>query len=437
MSKEKPHLNLVITGHVDHGKSTLMGHVLYLAGVIDDRTIRSLESEAEKLKDPSFKFAFVLDRLKEERERGLTIDLAFYKFDTKKYYFTIIDCPGHRDFVKNMITGTSQADAAILTVSAKKGEFEAGIGKGGQTVEHAVLGATLGVSQFLVAVNKMDDMTVNWSKDRYEEVKSNVDRIFKLIERELQTKLIVTYVPVSAWTGDNLMERSSNMPWYDGPVFFEALDVFVVPEKPIDKPLRIPVQDVYSITGVGTVPVGRVETGVLNEGDVVVFMPSNKQGEIKTLEMHHTRITKAEPGDNIGFNVKGLGKKDLRRGDVAGPLDSPPTVVKEFTGRIFVIYHPTAIAAGYTPVVHAHTAQVACTISELQSKIDRRTGQTIEANPSHLKSGDGAMIKLIPTRAMVIEKFSDFPPLGRFAVRDMGMTIAVGIVEDVAPKKMS
>ncbi len=437
MSKEKPHLNLVITGHVDHGKSTLMGHVLYLAGVIDDRTIRSLESEAEKLKDPSFKFAFVLDRLKEERERGLTIDLAFYKFDTKKYYFTIIDCPGHRDFVKNMITGTSQADAAILTVSAKKGEFEAGIGKGGQTIEHAVLGATLGVSQFLVAINKMDDMTVNWSKDRYEEVKSNVDRIFKLIERELQTKLIVTYVPVSAWTGDNLMERSSNMPWYDGPVFFEALDVFVVPEKPVDKPLRIPVQDVYSITGVGTVPVGRVETGVLNEGDVVIFMPSNKQGEIKTLEMHHTRIPKAEPGDNIGFNVKGLGKKDLRRGDVAGPLDSPPTVVKEFTGRIFVIYHPTAIAAGYTPVVHAHTAQVACTISELKSKIDRRSGQTIETNPSHLKSGDGAIVKLIPTRAMVIEKFSDFPPLGRFAVRDMGMTIAVGIVEDVAPKKMS
>ncbi|MFX0162623.1 MAG: translation elongation factor EF-1 subunit alpha [Candidatus Hodarchaeota archaeon] len=437
MSKEKPHLNLVIIGHIDHGKSTLMGHVLYLAGVIDERTVRALEAEAQKLKDPSFKFAFVLDKLKEERERGITIDIAFYKFDTKKYYFTIIDCPGHRDFVKNMITGTSQADAAILTVSAKKGEFEAGIGKGGQTIEHAVLAATLGVTQFVVAVNKMDDMTVNWSQERFEEVKSNVERIFKLIERELNTKLLITYVPVSAWTGDNLMEASPNMPWYDGPIFFDALDVFQVSEKPIDKPLRIPVQDVYTITGVGTVPVGRVETGVLKEGDNVIFMPANKKGEVKTLEMHHTRIPKAEPGDNIGFNVKGIGKKDLHRGDVAGSLDSPPTVVKEFTGRIFVIYHPTAIAAGYTPVVHAHTAQVACTMTELKSKIDRRTGQTIESTPSHLKSGDGAIVQLIPTRPMVIEKFSDFPPLGRFAVRDMGMTIAVGIVEDLVPKETS
>jgi len=432
MSKpEKPHLNLIVIGHVDHGKSTTMGHLLYLTGTIDDRTIREFEEEAKRLGKETFKFAWVLDNLKEERERGLTIDLRFLKFETKKYFFTIIDAPGHRDFVKNMITGASQADAAILVVSAKRGEFEAGIGPGGQTREHAFLAYTLGVNQLAVAINKMDDASVNWSQERYEEVKNEIARMLKMVGYKVEK---IPFVPVSGWTGDNLVEKSDKMPWYDGPTLIEALDTFELPPKPIDKPLRIPIQDVYTITGVGTVPVGRVETGVLKEGDEVVFMPPNVKGEVKSIETHHTRISKAEPGDNIGFNVRGVAKKDIRRGDVCGHVNNPPTVAKEFIGQIIVIYHPTAIAAGYTPVMHFHTGQMAVQFVELIKKFDPRTGQTVEEKPSFLKTGDGALVRFRPLRPIAIETYSDFPEIGRFAIRDMGTTIAAGVVREITEK---
>jgi elongation factor 1-alpha len=428
---EKPHLNLVIMGHVDHGKSTTMGHLLYLAGAIDDRTIKQYEEEARKLGKETFKFAWILDSLKEERERGLTIDLRFLKFETKKYFFTIIDAPGHRDFVKNMITGASQADAAILFVSAKRGEFEAGIGPGGQTREHAFLAYTLGVNQLAVAVNKMDDPSVNWGKERYEEIKNEISRMLKMVGYKVEK---IPFVPTSGWTGDNLVTKSDKMPWYDGPPLIEALDVFELPPKPIEKPLRLPVQDVYTITGVGTVPVGRVETGVLKEGDQVIFMPPGVKGEVKSIETHHARISKAEPGDNVGFNVRGVSKKDIRRGDVCGHVDNPPTVAKEFIGQIVVIYHPTAIAAGYTPVLHYHTGQVACRFTELLKKIDLRSGQVVEEKPSFLKTGDGALVRMEPLRPIAIETYSDFPELGRFAVRDMGTTIAAGVVKEITKK---
>ncbi len=429
---EKPHLNLVIIGHVDHGKSTLMGHLLYLAGAIDERTLKKYEEEAKKIGKESFKYAWVLDKLKEERERGLTIDLAFWKFETGKYYFTIIDAPGHRDFIKNMITGASQADAAILVVSAKKGEFEAGIGPGGQTREHAYLAFTLGVNQIVVAINKMDDPSVNWSQERYQEIRNEVSQLLKEIGYKIDK---IHFVPVSAWTGDNLTKKSERMPWYDGPTLMEALDTFEIPPKPIDKPLRIPIQDVYSITGVGTVPVGRVETGVLKVGDTVVFEPAGVKGEVKSIEMHHEPLQQAVPGDNIGFNVKGVSKKDIRRGDVAGHPDKPPTVVKEFIGQIIVIWHPTSIAPGYTPVLHAHTAHIATRFAELLTKIDRRTGQIVEEKPAYLKRGDAALVKFVPTRPFVIEKYAELPQLGRFAIRDMGKTVAVGIVKEVVPAK--
>ncbi|MEM3597070.1 MAG: translation elongation factor EF-1 subunit alpha [Candidatus Bathyarchaeia archaeon] len=428
---EKPHLNLVIMGHVDHGKSTTTGHLLYLAGVVDDRTVKQYEEEARKLGKETFKFAWILDNLKEERERGLTIDLRFLKFETKKYYFTVIDAPGHRDFVKNMITGASQADGAILFVSAKRGEFEAGIGPGGQTREHAFLAFTLGVRQLVVAVNKMDDASVNWSEERYNEIKNEVSRMLRMVGYKVEK---IPFVPTSGWTGDNLVKQSDKMPWYKGPTLLEALDTFEVPPKPLDKPLRIPVQDVYSITGVGTVPVGRVETGVLKEGDVVIFMPANKQGEVKSIEMHHQRIPRAEPGDNIGFNVRGIAKTDLRRGDVCGHVSNPPTVAKEFIGQIIVIYHPTAIAAGYTPVLHYHTGQVACRFTELIRKIDPRSGQVVEEKPSFLKTGDAALVRMEPLHPIAIETYTDFPELGRFAVRDMGTTIAAGVVKEITKK---
>jgi elongation factor 1-alpha len=330
-----------------------------------------------------------------------------------------------------MITGASQADGAMLFVSAKRGEFEAGIGPGGQTREHAFLAFTLGVNQLVVAVNKMDDPTVNWSQERYNEIKNEVSRMLKMVGYKVEK---IPFVPTSGWTGDNLVKPSDKMPWYKGPTLIEALDTFEVPPKPLDKPLRIPVQDVYSITGVGTVPVGRVETGVLKEGDMVIFMPANKQGEVKSIEMHHTRIPRAEPGDNIGFNVRGIAKTDIRRGDVCGHVNNPPTVAREFIGQIIIIYHPTAIAAGYTPVLHYHTGQMACRFTELIRKIDPRTGQVVEEKPSFLKTGDAALVRMEPLRPIAIETYSEFSELGRFAVRDMGTTIAAGIVKEITKK---
>lgn len=432
MSKpERPHLNLIIIGHVDHGKSTTTGHMLYLAGAVDDRTIKAFEEEARKLGKETFKFAWVLDNLKEERERGLTIDLRFLKFETKKYYFTVIDAPGHRDFVKNMITGASQGDGAILFVSAKRGEFEAGIGPGGQTREHAFLAFTLGVNQMVVAVNKMDDATVNWGEERYNEVKNEVSRMLKMVGFKVEK---IPFVPTSGWTGDNLVKLSDKMPWYKGPTLIDALDTFELPPKPTDKPLRLPVQDVYSITGVGTVPVGRVETGVLKEGDEVIFMPANKKVEVKSIEMHHTKIPRAEPGDNVGFNVRGIARTDVHRGDVCGHATNPPTVAREFIGQIIVIYHPTAIAAGYTPVLHYHTGQVACRFTELIKKIDPRSGQVVEEKPTFLKTGDSAIVKLEPLHPIAVEAYTEFPELGRFAVRDMGTTVAAGVVKEITKK---
>jgi elongation factor 1-alpha len=404
---------------------------LYLAGAVDERTVKQFEDEAKKMGKESFKFAWVLDNLKEERERGVTIDLRFLKFETKKHYFTVIDAPGHRDFVKNMITGASQADAAVLFCSAKKGEFEAGIGAGGQTREHAFLAFTLGIRQVVVAVNKMDDISVNWSKDRYEEIKNEVSRMLRMVGFKIEK---VNFIPVSGWTGDNLITKSDKMPWYTGPNLIEALDLLEIPAKPTGKPVRIPIQDVYSITGIGTVPVGRVETGVIKPGMNLIFMPSNKTAEVKSLEMHHSQIPVAEPGDNIGMNVRGVSKIDNHRGDVAGPVDNPPTVAKEFVGQIIVIYHPTAIAAGYTPVLHYHTGQIACKFTELLKKIDPRTGQVVEEKPTFLKTGDAALVRMEPLQPIAVETFSDFEELGRFAVRDMGTTVAAGIIKEITKK---
>ncbi|MCW4038281.1 MAG: translation elongation factor EF-1 subunit alpha [Candidatus Bathyarchaeota archaeon] len=431
MSSAKPHLNVVVMGHVDHGKSTTVGHLFYLTKAIDERTIARYEQESKTLGKSTFKFAWVLDKFKEERERGLTIDLSFWKFETPKYFFTVIDAPGHRDFIKNMITGTSQADGAILFISAKTGEYESGIGPGGQTREHAFLAKTLGVNQLVVAINKMDDATVNWSQERYEDVRNGAADLLKITGYRVEN---ISFVPTSGWTGDNLAEKSKNMPWYKGPTLVQALDNFTVPAKPVDKPLRLPIQDVYTITGVGTVPVGRVETGVMKVGEQIVIMPSGITGEVRSIETHHTMIPEAGPGDNIGFSVKGISRADARRGDVIGSVSDPPSVVKEFIGQIIIIHHPTAIATGYTPVIHAHTVTMAATFAELIQKIDPRTGQVVEEKPDFLKTGDGALVRFRPLRPIAIEAYTSFPPLGRFAIRDMGTTVAAGVVREITEK---
>jgi elongation factor 1-alpha len=381
-----------------------------------------LKDKAKELKKETWEFAYVMDSLKEERERGLTIDIMHSPFHTKKYYYTIIDCPGHRDFVKNMITGTSQADAAIFVVSAKPGE-----GVQEQTKEHAFLMKVMGVNQLVVAVNKID--TANYDQKRYEEVTSEAKKLLTSIGFKADE---IPFVPVSGLKGDNVFKKSENTPWYKGQTLVEALDATIKPPKqPTDRPLRIPIQDVYTITGVGTVPVGRVETGILKKGDKLIFEPSGAQGEVKDIEMFHKKQPEAKPGDNIGFNVRGVGKGEVKRGDVAGHPKNPPTVIKEFTAQIIVLQHPTVITAGYTPVFHLGTASVACKVEEIIAKVDPKTGQALKEKPDFIKTGDAARIKVIPSKPMVAEKQADFPQLARFAIRDMGTTVAAGIVLDI------
>ncbi len=418
----KPHINLMTAGHVDSGKSTLLGRLLYDSGAIREEEMRKLKEVAKELKKETWEFAYAVDTTKEERARGLTIDLMHRPFETKKWFFTVIDAPGHRDFVKNMITGASQADAAIFVVSAKPGE-----GVQEQTKEHAWLLKVLGVNQIVLVLNKMD--AANYDEKRFNEVKDEVVKLFKGIGYKVDE---IPMIPISAFVGDNVVKKSDKMPWYKGPTLIESLDQHIKePSKPTDKPLRVPIQDVYTITGVGTVPVGRVETGVMKVGDTLTFMPTGVQGEVKTIEVHHQQIPQAIPGDNVGFNVRGISKNDVRRGDVAGLPSNPPTVAKEFTAQIIVLQHPTVITAGYTPVFHCHTASVACRIEEIIAKIDPKTGQVTKEKPDFIKTGDAARIRVIPSKPFVVEKQADFPELARFAIRDMGTTVAAGVCLDV------
>ncbi|XP_020377595.1 elongation factor 1-alpha 1-like [Rhincodon typus] len=445
MGKEKTHINIVVIGHVDSGKSTTTGHLIYKCGGIDKRTIEKFEKEAAEMGKGSFKYAWVLDKLKAERERGITIDIALWKFETSKYYITIIDAPGHRDFIKNMITGTSQADCAVLIVAAGVGEFEAGISKNGQTREHALLAYTLGVKQLIIGINKMDSTEPPYSEDRYKEIVKEVSTYIKKIGYNPDS---VPFVPISGWHGDNMLEVSGKMSWFKGwkieknketktgSTLLEALDCIQPPERPTAKPLRLPLQDVYKIGGIGTVPVGRVETGILKPGMVVQFAPANIITEVKSVEMHHEALSEAGPGDNVGFNIKNVAVKDIRRGNVAGDSkNDPPLEAASFVAQVIILNHPGQISAGYAPVLDCHTAHVACKFSELKEKIDRRSGKKLEDGPKFVKSGDAAIVDMTPTKPMCVESFSAYPPLGRFAVRDMRQTVAVGVIKSVTKKE--
>eukprot|EP00347_Sterkiella_histriomuscorum_P024069 403332410 len=434
MPKEKNHLNLVVIGHVDSGKSTSTGHLIFKCGGIDKRTIEKFEKEAAEMGKGSFKYAWVLDKLKAERERGITIDIALWKFETDKSVFTIIDAPGHRDFIKNMITGTSQADAAILIIASGQGEFEAGISKEGQTREHALLAFTMGVKQMIVAINKMDDKSVNWSEERFNEIKKEMSDYLKKIGYNPDK---IPFIPISGWFGDNMIESSDNMKWYKGNTLIQALDALDQPKRPKDKPLRLPLQDVYKIGGIGTVPVGRVETGLLKPGMVLTFAPMTIVTECKSVEMHHESLVEAEPGDNVGFNVY-LSVKDLRRGFVASDTKNDPAKdTASFLAQVIVLNHPGQIQKGYAPVLDCHTAHIACKFDEIESKVDRRSGKVLEEEPKYIKSGDAAMVRMVPQKPMCVEAFQQYPPLGRFAVRDMKQTVAVGVIKEVAKKEQT
>ena len=405
--RSKPHRNIVFIGHVDHGKSTTVGRLLLDSGHIEGHVIEKNEKLAAEAGKAGFGLAYVMDGLKEERERGITIDVAH-----KEFY-----APGHRDFVKNMITGASQADTAVLLCAANDGV-------NAQTKEHAFLAKVLGVKGLIVHVNKMDISGVDWAEEKYNKACGEVSQLLKMAGFKPDD---VPMIPASSLNGDNVYEKSDKCSWYNGPTLFEAINATPMPNKPSDKPLRLPIQDVYKISGIGTVPVGKIETGVLNVGKNVIFNPSQKSGEVKSIEMHHTMVDKAEPGDNVGFNVRGLASTDIRRGDVAGYADSEPTFVRHdetFVGQIQLMDIPKAVSVGYTPVFHAHTAQVAVKFMDLLEKTNKN-GK--EANPSFLKTGDACLIRFQPTKPMAIEQMDKFPELSRFAIRDMGKTVAAGV----------
>lgn len=429
MAKDKEHINIVFIGHVDHGKSTTVGRLLFDSGNIEEQVMRKLKDKAEQLGKGGFEFAFVMDNLKEEQERGVTIDLAHKKFDTDKYYFTIIDAPGHRDFIKNMITGASQADAAVLVVAANDGV-------NAQTKEHAYLSKVLGVGQMIVAINKMDISGVDYSEDRFNKVKEEVTTLLKSVGFNTEK---VQFVAEAALPGDNIVKKSEKMTWYKGATLLEALDNLELPEKPVDLPLRLPIQDVYNITGIGVVPVGKVETGVMKVGDKVIAVPGREgkgvTGELKSMEMHHEQLQQARPGDNIGFNVRGFGKKDIARGDVIGHTDNPPTVCSEFTAQIIILNHPSVMTVGYTPVFHIHTDQKACRITAIEKKMNPMTGEVLEENPDFVKNGDAAIIRVKPVQPVVIEKKADNPHMANFAIRDSGATVAAGMCTDIVKKE--
>merc|ERR1711902_354301 len=335
------------------------------------------------------------------RERGITIDIALWKFETPKYYVTIIDAPGHRDFIKNMITGTSQADCGVLIIASGTGEFEAEISK----------------------------------------------KVSNFIKKVGYNPAAVPFVPISGWHGDNMLEQSKNMTWYkgwaierkegkaSGTTLLDALDAIIPPTRPTDKPLRLPLQDVYKIGGIGTVPVGRVETGIIKPGIVVTFAPVGLTTEVKSVEMHHESLPEAVPGVKAGFNVKNVSVKDIKRGYVASDSKNKPAAgVSDFTAQVIVLNHPGQVSNGYSPVLDCHTAHIACKFAEIMEKVDRRTGKSTENNPKFIKSGDAAIVLLTPSKPMCVEAFTDYPPLGRFAVRDMRQTVAVGVIKATTPK---
>ncbi|CAF1236998.1 unnamed protein product [Adineta steineri] len=429
MNEEKPHISIIIIGRVDSGKSILTERLLYECGNNDEQKER-----------PAFQSNNWMKSLRTSWNRDILVDASLQKCETIKYRVTLIDTPGHRDFVKNFINKISQVDSAILVVAATYGEFESGIRKGGQTREHILLAYTFGITQLIVAVNKMDTIESTDSERRFNEIKTEVSNFVKRLGYEPQR---IIFVPISSWNGDNISEVSNKMSWFEnwtiqrkenhhaGKTLVDAINAIIPSMRLINKPLRIPLQAVYKMNGVGTVAIGRVETGVLKTNMIVSFAPSTTMTEVKSIEMYHKTLKEALPGDIVGFNLKGISTHELRHGFVCSdPENNPALVASSFIAQIIVIDHPNEIKQGYTPIFHCHTAHIPCQFAELIEKYDRRTGSTIEKTPKSIKAGDTAFVKIIPMKPICVEKFVDYPSLGRFAIRDIKLTIAIGIIKD-------
>jgi len=460
-NSEKEHLSIVICGHVDSGKSTTTGRLIFELGGIPERELEKLKQEAERLGKSSFAFAFYMDRQKEERERGVTIACTTKEFFTDKWHYTIIDAPGHRDFIKNMITGASQADVAMIMVPCD-GNFTTAIAKGnhkageiqGQTRQHSRLINLLGVKQIVCGCNKMDCDTAGYKQARYEEVSNEMkSMLVKVGWKKDMVEKQVPFMPISGWMGDNLLKPEDsqgklNMPWWQGievecsgekimvKVLYDFLDkVCRVPERPTSAPMRMPISGIYKIKGVGDVLAGRVEQGLVKPGEEVVFLPTHTAsnpcvGKVFTVEMHHQRAEQAKPGDNVGLNIKGLDKQNMpRSGDVmVYKKDTTLGQTKEFDAQIQVLDIPNEIKVGYSPIGFVRCGRSACRIAKLKWKMGKETGGKKMEDPHSLKSNEMAQCSFQPQQPLVCDSFKNCEGLSRVAFMDGNGCVMLGKV---------
>lgn len=463
MAEGKEHLSIVICGHVDSGKSTTTGRLLFELGGIPERELEKLKEEAAALGKQSFAFAFYMDRQKEERERGVTIACTTKEFFTDKWHYTIIDAPGHRDFIKNMISGAAQADVCLLMVPAD-GNFTTAIQKGdhkageiqGQTRQHARLINLLGVRQLIIGVNKMDSDTAGYKQERYNEIRDEMKHMLARVGWKPDfIEKSVPIVPISGWMGDNLIKKSDKMPWWTGmdvvtldnrtvkvEKLLDALnDMAVVPERKTDAPLRVPISGAYKIKGVGDVLAGRVEQGIVKPGDEVIFLPTHTTanpcvGKVFTVEMHHKRVDKAGPGDNVGMNIKGLDKGNMpRTGDVM-ILKSDATLkpCKDFTAQIQTLDIPGEVKAGYSPIGFVRCGRSACKITKINWKVGKETGGKKLEAPHALKANEMAEVVFEPCQPLVVDHFKACEGLSRIAFLDGNTAVMLGKVTAVTHK---
>lgn len=449
----KEHLSVVVCGHVDAGKSTTTGHLIFKLGGISTRDMEKLQTEADAQGKSSFAFAYYMDKDKTERERGVTINCTTKEFYTDSYHYTIVDAPGHRDYVKNMITGAGCADVALLLVPAESGGFETAIARGdhatgvvqGQTRQHARLLGLLGIEKLIVGVNKMD--SCDWSEQRYNEIKEEMTKM--IMQAGFKPKQ-VAFIPYSGFRGENLVDRTDKMPWYkgwkvnisknevvEGHTIYEALEKIARPPKRFpDKPLRIPINGVYKIKGVGDVITGRIEQGTLNAGDVVRVAPRGIDNlKIFSIEMHHKTWPSAKPGDNIGMNIKGLDKTKMPKvGDVISLQGDVLTPVESFVAQIVVQEHPGQLKPGFSPCVHIRTGKSACKMNNIVWKMGKKTGNEKQESPAFLEQGDNAEVEFIPQQPIYLESFESCEGLGRVAVMDSNQLVMLGKVMSVKYK---
>ncbi|KAL1770255.1 HBS1 isoform X1 [Sigmodon hispidus] len=422
-------LNLVVIGHVDAGKSTLMGHMLYLLGNVNKRTMHKYEQESKKAGKASFAYAWVLDETGEERERGVTMDVGMTKFETATKVITLMDAPGHKDFIPNMITGAAQADVAVLVVDASRGEFEAGFETGGQTREHGLLVRSLGVTQLAVAVNKMDQ--VNWQQERFQEITGKLGHFLKQAGFKESD---VAFIPTSGLSGENLITRSQSSEltkWYKGPCLLEQIDSFKPPQRSIDKPFRLCVSDVFKDQGSGFCVTGKIEAGYIQTGDRLLAMPPNETCTAKGITLHDEPVDWAAAGDHVSLTLVGMDIIKINVGCIfCGPKE-PIKACTRFRARILIFNIEVPITKGFPVLLHYQTVTEPAVIKRLISVLNKSTGEVTKKKPKLLTKGQNALVELQTQRPVALELYKDFKELGRFMLRYGGSTIAAGVVTEI------